>query len=62
MDQKIAFIGAGNMAGALIGGLLADEVPAENLIAADPSQTGRGLGAALMKHALQICDESGLPA
>ncbi len=37
MDQKIAFIGAGNMAGALIGGLLADEVPAENLIAADPS-------------------------
>ena len=32
------------------------------LIAADPSQTGRGLGAALMKHALQICDEQGLPA
>jgi len=32
------------------------------LIAADPSQTGRGLGAALMKYALQICDEQGLPA
>ena len=32
------------------------------LIAADPSRTGRGLGAALMKHALQICDEQGLPA
>lgn len=32
------------------------------MIAADPSQTGRGLGAALMKHALQICDEAGLPA
>ena len=32
------------------------------LIAADPSQTGRGLGAGLMKHALQICDEQGLPA
>jgi ribosomal protein S18 acetylase RimI-like enzyme len=32
------------------------------MIAADPSQTGRGLGAALMKHALQICDEQGLPA
>ncbi len=32
------------------------------LIAADPSQTGRGLGAALMKHALQLCDEQGLPA
>lgn len=37
MHEKIAFIGAGNMAGALIGGLLADGVPAENLIAADPS-------------------------
>ena len=32
------------------------------MIAADPSQTGRGLGAALMKHALHICDEQGLPA
>ena len=32
------------------------------LIAADPSQTGRGLGAALMKHALQKCDEQSLPA
>ncbi|WP_255548093.1 GNAT family N-acetyltransferase [Erythrobacter ani] len=32
------------------------------LIAADPSQTGRGLGAALMKHAIQKCDEQGLPA
>lgn len=32
------------------------------LIAADPSQTGRGLGAALMKYALHKCDEQGLPA
>ncbi|RGP41705.1 Puromycin N-acetyltransferase [Altererythrobacter insulae] len=32
------------------------------LIAADPSQTGRGLGAALMKYALQKCDEQCLPA
>ena len=32
------------------------------LIAADPAQTGRGLGAALMKHALQKCDQQGLPA
>lgn len=32
----IAFIGAGNMAGALIGGLLADGTPAENIIATDP--------------------------
>ena len=37
MNKQIAFIGAGNMAGALIGGLLADGVPAQNLIAADPS-------------------------
>ena len=37
MDKQIAFIGAGNMAGALIGGLLADGVSAQNLIAADPS-------------------------
>lgn len=32
------------------------------LIAADPAMTGRGLGAALMKHALAIVDEAGLPA
>ena len=32
------------------------------LIAADPAKTGRGLGAALMKHALSIVDQAGLPA
>lgn len=32
------------------------------LIAADPTKTGRGLGAALMKHALAKVDEAGLPA
>jgi pyrroline-5-carboxylate reductase len=37
MSNQIAFIGAGNMAGALIGGLLADGVPPERLIATDPS-------------------------
>jgi len=35
--QKIAFIGAGNMAGALIGGLIADGVSPAELLAADPS-------------------------
>ena len=35
--QKIAFIGAGNMAGALIGGLIADGVSPGSLLAADPS-------------------------
>lgn len=37
MPKQIAFIGAGNMAGALIGGLLADGYPAERLIASDPA-------------------------
>ena len=35
-DPTIAFIGAGNMAAALIGGLIADGTPPERLIAADP--------------------------
>ena len=29
---------------------------------ADPAATGQGLGATLMKHALTIVDEAGLPA
>lgn len=37
MTTKIAFIGAGNMAGALISGLLADGVPPDTLSATDPS-------------------------
>lgn len=41
MTQRIAFIGAGNMAGALIGGLLADGLPAERLVAADPDPAKR---------------------
>ncbi|AWW75845.1 GNAT family N-acetyltransferase [Erythrobacter sp. KY5] len=32
------------------------------MIAADPFATGQGLGAALMKHALAVVDESGMPA
>lgn len=36
MSEQIAFIGAGNMAGALIGGLLADGIPAARLLASDP--------------------------
>ncbi|HHI76203.1 MAG TPA: pyrroline-5-carboxylate reductase [Gammaproteobacteria bacterium] len=35
-DPSIAFIGAGNMAAALIGGLIADGTPPDRLIAADP--------------------------
>ena len=37
MNQDIVFIGAGNMAGALIGGLIADGMAPERLLAADPS-------------------------
>lgn len=37
MNKHIAFIGAGNMAGALISGLLADGVAPERLLATDPS-------------------------
>lgn len=37
MKEQIVFIGAGNMAGALIGGLLADGFPAERIVATDPS-------------------------
>lgn len=37
MKKQIAFIGAGNMAGALIRGLLADGVPASQLTATDAS-------------------------
>lgn len=42
MTGKIAFIGAGNMASALIRGLIADGMPAANLMASDPSPAGHG--------------------
>jgi ribosomal protein S18 acetylase RimI-like enzyme len=32
------------------------------IIAVDPAQQGRGLGAALLRHALARCDADGLPA
>jgi pyrroline-5-carboxylate reductase len=35
--QKIGFIGAGNMAAALIGGLIADGTPPGDILASDPS-------------------------
>lgn len=37
MSKRIAFIGAGNMAGALIGGLIADGVAPQDITATDPS-------------------------
>ena len=33
-----------------------------NMIAVDPAHQGQGLGSALMKAALQRCDEDGIPA
>ncbi|MEP5937279.1 MAG: GNAT family N-acetyltransferase [Erythrobacter sp.] len=32
------------------------------MIGADPAYIGQGLGAALMKHALSVCDDQSLPA
>lgn len=40
-DATITFIGAGNMARSLIGGLLADGYPAERIRAADPNEAQR---------------------
>ena len=40
-DSRITFIGAGNMASALIRGLIADGVPSARLAAADPSPAAR---------------------
>ena len=40
-DQTIGFIGGGNMAHSLIGGLIADGVPAENIRVADPGDPVR---------------------
>ena len=39
--MKIAFIGGGNMAAALIGGLIRKGVPADNLYAIDPNEDAR---------------------
>jgi pyrroline-5-carboxylate reductase len=41
MNQAIAFIGGGNMASALIAGLLADGLPADRLIVAEPESQKR---------------------
>ncbi len=46
MTDKIAFIGAGNMAGALIAGLLADGTPPGRILAADPDKQKCGALAA----------------
>lgn len=44
MDSTIAFIGGGNMAASLVGGLLAASTPASNLLVAEPdSARGRQL-------------------
>jgi len=45
MNQTIAFIGAGNMARSLIGGLIADDYPPQALLVSDPLDSQR--------HALQ---------
>lgn len=53
MDKiKIGFIGAGNMARALIGGLISSDVPGKNLFSFDPDQT----------RVQSLCRESGIQA
>ena len=37
-DKKICFVGAGNMANAIIGGLVQQGLPANNIIASAPSE------------------------
>jgi len=39
MDSKISFIGGGNMATSLIGGLIANQFPAHNITVAEPDQS-----------------------
>jgi len=41
-NQTIAFIGGGNMASSLIGGLLADRYPADRIVVSDPTAERRG--------------------
>lgn len=59
--QKIAFIGAGNMANALISGLVADGVDAKNIWASDPSD--KNLTALEQKCGIQTsCDNNAVVA
>lgn len=46
-DTKLLFIGGGNMASALIGGLIADGIPAQNITVAEPDEKKRAQLAAL---------------
>jgi len=40
-NRRIAFIGGGNMATSLIGGLVADDYPVDRLVVSDPDAAGR---------------------
>lgn len=53
---KIAFVGAGNMASALIGGMLADGTPADSISASDPDQDK--LSALAQRLGIQILDSN----
>lgn len=52
-DKTIAFIGAGNMASALFGGLIKQGFPATNIRATDPSEACRKAAASLGVTALE---------
>jgi pyrroline-5-carboxylate reductase len=58
MDQKIVFIGGGNMASALIGGLVRDGWPAANIVVIEPVEAQRAkLGHAFGVDAQAAADE-----
>lgn len=55
-EPRIAFIGAGNMAASLIGGLLAQGVPVERIRASDPGAEQRAKISA--EHGIFICADN----
>ena len=55
-DNKIGFIGGGNMAEAIIKGLLAGGVPAAHLAVAEPSQTRATI--LVERYGIRICSDN----
>lgn len=58
MNQRICFIGAGNMAASLIGGLLAQDYPANLLSASDPDAQQRATLQASLSHPISLLGDN----